>query len=129
MKKGLTYMQIEDIVLRTKAVELLNSPVPQMGIEITNPNAKIINREDNSVFVLKDFILRIVDKKNNKIIANLKLIFQIKLALIGDETFSDSEFAQLIIPVIYLQINNMLAELFLPRLEYKQFLNILQKNS
>ncbi len=122
-------MQIEDIVLRTKTLELLNSPVPQMGIEITNPEARIINREDNSVFLLKDFILRIVDTKNNKTITNLKLIFQIKLALIGNEIFSNLQFDQLILPAIYLQINNMLGELFLPRLDYKQFLNILQKNS
>ena len=122
-------MQIEDIVLRTKTLELLNSPVPQMGIEITNPEARIINREDNSVFLLKDFILRIVDTKNNKTITNLKLIFQIKLALIGNEIFSNLQFDQLILPAIYLQINNMLGELFLPRLDYKQLLNILQKNS
>ena len=122
-------MQIEDIVLRTKTLELLNSPVPPMGIEITNPEARVINKIENNVFVLKDFSLRIVDTKNKKVIANLKLIFQIKLLLLDNETFSNSDFTQLILPGIYLQINNMLGELFLPRLDYKQFLNLLQMNS
>ena len=122
-------MQIEDIVLRTKTVELLNSPVPPMAIEIKNPDAKIINKEENSIFILKDFDLKIVDTKNKTIIANFKLIYQVRLALLDNEVFSNSDFNQLILPGIFLQINNMLGELFLPRMEYKQFLNILKNNS
>lgn len=122
-------MQIEDIVLRTKTVELLNSPVQQMAIEINNPESKIINQEEKSVFVLKDFGLKIIDTTKNTPIANFKLIFQIQVVLSDNETFSNSILSQLILPGIFLQINNMLGELFLPRLEYKQFINILKNNS
>ena len=123
-------MQISDIVLRNKSLSLINSPVQPMGIEVENLDSKILNNErKNTIFLLKGINLRITNKKNNIPIAEFKLFLQCKVLLSENEGFSETKFTQELLPAIFMQMNNMLGEISLPRISYEQFYDFMQERN
>ena len=118
-------MKINDIIIRHKSSELINSISDNMGIEIDNPDSEIIETNGNIIHLFKEFLLKITNKNNEESIAEFKLILQSEVLLNTNEQFSNKDYTQNIIPLLFIQINSMISEMNLPRLSFNSFANLI----
>ncbi|MCI6591577.1 MAG: hypothetical protein MSH65_02745 [Spirochaetia bacterium] len=120
-------MTINRIVLRKKSSMLLNMPGVQMDLEIDNPDVNILNQEKNILYLVKSFMLKITDKEKQLTVASFEIIFQSEVQLHEEEVFSNTDFTRMLLPMIYMQLNSMIGEMPLPKIDLQQFSALINK--
>lgn len=121
-------MKLNEYILRHKLLSLVNQPSEKMDLEILNPNADIIDTNDNIVHLFKEIKLKIVEKNSKSPIAEFELGIQCEVLLDPNTDFSNDEFTQMIMPILHVYVSEMMDELKLPQIPFMDFSNFLLEN-
>lgn len=105
-------MKINQMALRQKESHLLASADNKMSINISYPEPKIVSEQNNILQLLQRFAIQIVD--NGTVIAQFLITVQCEVELENGESFVITTFNNLLLPIFYSYLTQMMGEMALP---------------